>query len=256
MQHRAQPPTPPPALSPRPPLRTSERTQPSSALLVRRGQSEPPETGGLSTKGLPRAKGLEREERSRCTRSNTAAASSAQKLWPGPAQPDAVCRWTQLSGAHLLLPAQRPPGNMVQVEEDDTGVQGQTQDPGRKEEVGGSCMLVWRRGSTGGSLVGAGQTSTPTQEAPNGVCLMSIWQSLAASSCQRGQSWGMRAPPPNLTDGWSLPAARGGDLDENKDLLPRGLGRPGQTRRPKGSTECPAGARPDETHCPHRSRAR
>lgn len=27
------------------------------------------------------------------------------------------------------------------------------------------------------------------------------------------------------------------DLDENKDLLPRGLGRPGQTRRPKGSTE-------------------
>lgn len=27
------------------------------------------------------------------------------------------------------------------------------------------------------------------------------------------------------------------DLDENRDPLPRGLGQPGQTRRPKGSTE-------------------
>lgn len=72
--------------------------------------------------------------------------------------------------------------------------------------MGGSCMLVWRRGSTGGSLVGAGQTSTPTQEAPNSVS-MSIWQSLGGLQLPAWTKLGYEGSSPNLTDGWSLPAA-------------------------------------------------
>ena len=74
--------------------------------------------------------------------------------------------------------------------------------------MGGSCMLVWGRGSTGGSLGGAGQTSTPTQEAPNSVS--TVWQSLDGLQPPAWTQLGYEGSSPNLTDSWSLPAARMG----------------------------------------------
>lgn len=114
----------PPALSPRPPLDIGENSAIQRASETRTVRAL--ETGGLSTKGLPG----QRDSRERkghdapgATRLQPAAPPEAL-AWPGPAR--RVCWWTQLSGAHLLLPASEAPGNMVQVEEDDTGVQGQT----------------------------------------------------------------------------------------------------------------------------------
>ena len=78
------------------------------------------------------------------------------------------------------------------------------------EEGGGGWELYAGvgEGEHWGISWGAGQTSTPTQEAPNSVS--TVWQSLGGLQPPAWTQLGYEGSSSNLTDGWSLPAARMG----------------------------------------------